>query len=104
MTASPSSESPPVVRLTAVSKSYATDEIETRALAGVSLEISAGEFVAITGPSGCGKSTLLNVIGLLEPADGGNYWLDGEVMQSLPADSAARLRNRKLGFIFQSFN
>jgi putative ABC transport system ATP-binding protein len=104
MTASKSGETSPIVRLSAISKAYATDEIETRALLDVHLEIAAGEFVAISGPSGCGKSTLLNVIGLLESADAGQYWLDGQSMQSLPADSAARLRNHKLGFIFQSFN
>jgi putative ABC transport system ATP-binding protein len=96
--------SEPIVRLCSVSKSYSTDEIETRALFEVSLEIQSGAFVAISGPSGCGKSTLLNVIGLLESADGGDYWLDGQAMKSLPTDSAARLRNQKLGFIFQSFN
>ena len=98
------SETPPLVRLRSVSKSYLGADIETRALDAVDLEIVRGEFVAIAGPSGCGKSTLLNVLGLLEPPEGGEYLFDGRPVGSLPEGELARLRNRDLGFIFQSFN
>ena len=93
-----------LVSLRAVSKSYLGADIETRALDGVNLEIRPGEFVAIAGPSGCGKSTLLNVIGMLEPPQGGEYVFDGRRVEALREVELAGLRNRDLGFIFQSFN
>jgi putative ABC transport system ATP-binding protein len=94
----------PIVRMEHVSKTYLTAEIETRALQGISLEIHAGEFVAVAGPSGCGKSTLLNVLGLLDSPDQGGYWLDGAPVKDLGLAAAAVVRNLKLGFVFQSFN
>jgi putative ABC transport system ATP-binding protein len=93
-----------LISLKAVSKSYLGADLETRALDAVSLEIRPGEFVAIAGPSGCGKSTLLNVLGLLEPPQGGEYAFDGRRVEALSEEERARLRNRDLGFIFQSFN
>ena len=93
-----------LVSLRAVSKSYLGADIETRALDGVNLEIRPGEFVAIAGPSGCGKSTLLNVIGMLDPPQGGEYVFDGRRVEALREVELAGLRNRDLGFIFQSFN
>ena len=87
-----------------VSKIYRTDLIETYALRSFSLEVSAGEFVAVTGPSGSGKTTFLNVAGLLETFDDGSYQLDGTDVQQLSDDARSRLRNERIGFIFQSFN
>jgi putative ABC transport system ATP-binding protein len=87
-----------------VTKIYRTDVIETHALREVSLEVGAGEFVAIMGPSGSGKTTFLNVAGLLEPFDSGTYELDGADVSRLSDRTRARLRNEKIGFIFQSFN
>lgn len=85
-------------------KSYRSEDVETRALAGVGLQLAAGEFLAVTGPSGCGKSSLLNVLGLLDPADGGSYRLLGEEVTGLPDAALARLRRRHVGFVFQGFN
>ena len=87
-----------------LTKIYRTDLVETRALNGVSLEVSAGEFVAVTGPSGSGKTTFLNVAGLLETFDSGTYELDGVDVSSISERARSRLRNQKIGFIFQSFN
>jgi putative ABC transport system ATP-binding protein len=87
-----------------VSKIYRTDLIETYALRSFSLEVSAGEFVAVTGPSGSGKTTFLNVAGLLETFDDGSYQLDGTDVHQLSDDARSRLRNERIGFIFQSFN
>jgi putative ABC transport system ATP-binding protein len=87
-----------------VSKIYRTDLIETYALRRFSLEVSAGEFVAVTGPSGSGKTTFLNVAGLLETFDSGRYELDGTDVRHLSDDARSRLRNERIGFIFQSFN
>lgn len=93
-----------MLRLHNVSKVYRTDLIETHALRDFSLEVSAGEFVAITGPSGSGKTTFLNVAGLLETFDTGIYQLDGADVGQLSDSARSRLRNEKIGFIFQSFN
>jgi putative ABC transport system ATP-binding protein len=87
-----------------ISKVYRTDLVETYALRDLSLEVSAGDFVAVTGPSGSGKTTFLNVAGLLEPFDAGSYELDGADVSSLSDRARSRLRNEKIGFIFQSFN
>jgi putative ABC transport system ATP-binding protein len=87
-----------------IKKVYRTDLVETHALAEFSLRVGAGEFVAIMGPSGSGKTTFLNVAGLLDTFDEGKYWLDGEDVSRLSDDQMSRIRNRKIGFIFQSFN
>jgi putative ABC transport system ATP-binding protein len=94
----------PLLRLEEVKKVFYTDEVETHALSGVHMEIQRGEYVSISGPSGCGKSTLLSILGLLDTATEGQYWLDGKPVQSLGFTERARIRNREIGFIFQSFN
>jgi putative ABC transport system ATP-binding protein len=99
-----SSAPTPVIKLKAVSKVFLTDEVETHALSDVNLEIARGEYVSIAGPSGCGKSTLLSILGLLDSATKGEYWLNGQAVAELPAKDRARVRNREIGFIFQSFN
>jgi len=93
-----------LLRLEDVKKVFYTDEVETHALSGVHLEISRGEYVSISGPSGCGKSTLLSILGLLDTPTDGQYWLDGKPIQALGFTERARIRNREIGFIFQSFN
>jgi putative ABC transport system ATP-binding protein len=93
-----------LLRLDGVTKVFTTEEVETHALSGVHLEIRRGEFVSITGPSGCGKSTLLSILGLLDSPTDGQYWLDGRAVHELQAVERARIRNRQIGFIFQSFN
>ena len=87
-----------------ISKVYRTDLVETHALRDFSLEVSDGEFVSVTGPSGSGKTTFLNIAGLLEPFTAGTYHLDGEDVSGLNDNERSRIRNRKIGFIFQSFN
>jgi len=94
----------PLLRLEGVSKVFMTDEVETHALAGVHLEIEAGQYISIAGPSGCGKSTLLSILGLLDTPTGGSYILNGRPVESLKLSERARIRNREVGFIFQSFN
>jgi putative ABC transport system ATP-binding protein len=94
----------PLIRLEGVSKVFQTDEVETHALAGIHLDIQAGEFVAIAGPSGCGKSTLLSLLGLLDSPSGGQYWLNHKLVSDLDMGERAQTRNREIGFIFQSFN
>ncbi len=94
----------PLIRLEGITKVFQTDEVETHALAGVHLDIHAGEFVAIAGPSGCGKSTLLSILGLLDPPTAGTYLLDGVPVARLGTEARARLRNRRVGFVFQAFN
>jgi putative ABC transport system ATP-binding protein len=93
-----------LIKLEHVSKVFLTDEIETHALSGVQLEIKTGEYVSIAGPSGCGKSTLLSIIGLLDTPSGGTYVLNDRPAQGLMAAERARVHNRQIGFIFQSFN
>jgi putative ABC transport system ATP-binding protein len=87
-----------------VAKVYRTDLVETHALRELSLKVDEGEFIAVTGPSGSGKTTFLNIAGLLETFDAGSYRLDGEDVGALSDDARSRIRNRKIGFIFQSFN
>jgi putative ABC transport system ATP-binding protein len=87
-----------------LSKVFVTDEVETHALFGVDVDIRRGEFVSIAGPSGCGKSTLLAVMGLLDSATDGSYKLKGTEVSELSARQRSLLRNREIGFIFQSFN
>ena len=85
-------------------KVFRTEEVETWALNDVSLDIAAGEFVAIMGPSGCGKSTLLNILGLLDNPTGGAYILNGTEVSTFPERQRTRLRKGVIGFVFQSFN
>jgi putative ABC transport system ATP-binding protein len=92
------------VRLEEVRKTYHTGEVDVHAVRGVSLEIGRGEFVALMGSSGSGKSTLMNILGCLDRPTAGRYFLDGEDVSSLDRDELADVRNRKLGFVFQSFN
>jgi putative ABC transport system ATP-binding protein len=88
----------------AVTKVFYTDEVETHALAGIHLEINQGDYISIAGPSGCGKSTLLSILGLLDSPTEGSYQLNGKPVQALSLSERARIRNREIGFIFQSFN
>ncbi len=87
-----------------ISRVYQTDLVETHALRDLTVEVGAGEFVAVTGPSGSGKTTFLNIAGLLETPSGGQYVLDGQEVSGLSDNQRSRLRNEKIGFIFQSFN
>jgi putative ABC transport system ATP-binding protein len=93
-----------LIRLEGLTKVFTTDEVETHALSGIHLEIRQGEYVAIAGPSGCGKSTLLSILGLLDSPSSGSYVLNGHPVQDLDFTQRARIRNREIGFIFQSFN
>ena len=93
-----------MLEMQSISKVYRTDLIETHALREFSLKVREGEFVAVTGPSGSGKTTFLNIAGLLETFDTGTYVLDGQNVSGLSDDERSRIRNRKIGFIFQSFN
>ena len=93
-----------LIRLDGIKKVFLTDEVETHALSGIHMEIKQGEYVAISGPSGCGKSTLLAILGLLDSPSDGKYWLNGQEVAELPMSQRARVRNREIGFIFQSFN
>jgi putative ABC transport system ATP-binding protein len=93
-----------MIRLEGVTKVFYTDELETHALDGIHLDVARGEFVSIAGPSGCGKSTLLAILGLLDTPSEGKYILNGHLVTDLPLSQRARVRNREIGFIFQSFN
>src|SRR5215472_9743069 len=93
-----------LITLEAITKVFYTDEVETHALSGVHLEIKKGEYVSIAGPSGCGKSTLLCILGLLDAPSEGRYALNGENVSKLDHAARSRIRNREVGFIFQSFN
>src|SRR5213080_1819456 len=94
----------PLITLENVTKIFYTDEVETHALSGIHLEIREGEYVSMAGPSGCGKSTLLSIIGLLDTPTGGTYRLNGAPVETLDFAARSRIRNREIGFIFQSFN
>jgi len=93
-----------LLRMDSVTKVFFTDEVETHALAGIHLEINQGDYISIAGPSGCGKSTLLSILGLLDSPTEGSYQLNGKPVQGLSLSERARIRNREIGFIFQSFN
>jgi putative ABC transport system ATP-binding protein len=93
-----------MLRMQELSKVYRTRTVETTALRSFSLEVSEGEFVAVTGPSGSGKTTFLSVAGLLESFTAGEYWLDRTAVRSLSDDRRSSLRNEKIGFVFQAFN
>src|SRR5437867_5131852 len=93
-----------LIKLEAIKKVFYTDEVETHALSGIHLDIQRGEYVAISGPSGCGKSTLLSILGLLDSPTEGTYVLNEKSVQGLNLSERARIRNREIGFIFQSFN
>ncbi|ANB18720.1 ABC transporter ATP-binding protein [Dokdonella koreensis] len=93
-----------MLKMTHLQKVYRTHLIETHALRDFSIHVRAGEFVAVTGPSGSGKTTFLNIAGLLEEFTGGEYWLDGVDVRGLDDNARSKLRNEKIGFIFQSFN
>src|SRR4026208_1753028 len=96
--------SDPLIRLNSVTKVFLTDEVETHALSGIHLDIRPGEYVSIAGPSGCGKTTLLSILGLLDTPSDGSYSLKGHEVANLSFADRARIRNREIGFIFQSFN
>jgi putative ABC transport system ATP-binding protein len=94
----------PIIRLEGVAKVYGTGDARVEALRGIDLAISPGEFVAVMGPSGSGKSTLMNIIGCLDRPTTGRYWLAGEDVSRMNRAQLADVRNRKIGFVFQSFN
>src|SRR5436190_14433037 len=96
--------SDPLIQLDGIKKVFFTDEVETHALAEIHLTIGRGEYVSIAGPSGCGKSTLLSILGLLDTATDGRYTLNGKEVANINFADRARIRNREIGFIFQSFN
>src|SRR6266705_4803431 len=93
-----------LLHLDGVTKVFLTDEVETHALSGIHLDIKKGEYFSIAGPSGCGKSTLLSILGLLDSPTEGNYTLNGQAVANLDFAARARIRNKEIGFIFQSFN
>jgi putative ABC transport system ATP-binding protein len=93
-----------IIQIEDLTKIFYTDEIETHALSGVHLNISRGEYVAMSGPSGCGKSTLLSIIGLLDTPTAGRYTLNSKEVANLNFADRSRIRNQEIGFIFQSFN
>jgi len=93
-----------LIHLADVKKVFYTDEVETHALSGINLDIKQGEYISIAGPSGCGKSTLLSILGLLDTPSGGEYVLKQTPVEKLSLSERARIRNREVGFIFQSFN
>ena len=93
-----------LIELSGISKSYRTGDVVTPVLFGIDLQVSQGDYVALMGPSGSGKSTLMNLLGLLDRADGGHYRLDGQDVTGLSAAQHAEVRNRTIGFVFQSFN
>jgi putative ABC transport system ATP-binding protein len=93
-----------LIKLTNLKKVFATDEVETHALSDINLEVKQGEYLSIAGPSGCGKSTLLSLLGLLDTSSGGSYILNGHNAVDIDTKQRAAIRNKEIGFVFQSFN
>ena len=93
-----------LIRLQNLSKTFLTEEIETRALHGINVDINKGEYVSLSGQSGCGKSTLLSLLGLLDAPSSGHYYLGETDVSSLTRDQRAKIRSEQIGFVFQSFN
>src|SRR6188508_1287503 len=93
-----------LIQLDDLKQVFYTDEVETHALSGVHFDINKGEYLSISGPSGCGKSTLLSILGLLDTPSGGRYRLNARPVEDLSISERAHVRNREIGFIFQSFN
>src|SRR4051794_39914187 len=93
-----------MIALNNINKTFTRNRIDTAALSDINLEVAKGEFVAITGPSGCGKSTLLNVLGIMEAPTSGRYLLDSQDVYARSEKQLVELRNRDIGFVFQSFN
>jgi putative ABC transport system ATP-binding protein len=93
-----------LIQLEGVTKTYDAGDIAVQALSGIDCAIDAGEFVAVVGPSGSGKSTLMHILGCLDSPSSGKYWLDGQDVAELTARALARIRNQKIGFVFQTFN
>ena len=96
--------SEPLIRLQGVKKVFYTEDVETHAVSDIHLNINKGEYVSITGPSGCGKSTCLSILGLLDSPSDGKYWLNNQDVSDLSISERSRIRNREVGFIFQSYN
>jgi len=94
----------PLISLKEITKIFQTEEVETHALSGVDMEVRNGEYVAVDGPSGCGKSTLLSIVGLLDTPTSGVYQFKQQDVTQLSLSQRARIRNREIGFVFQSFN
>ena len=93
-----------MINLKEIDKVYRTEKIETQALSNINLKVEEGEFISVMGPSGCGKSTLLNIIGLLDAPTGGMVTLNGDEIRSYRDKRLAKIRNEKVGFIFQTFH
>ena len=93
-----------LIKLTNLKKVFSSDEVETHALSDINLEVKQGEYLSIAGPSGCGKSTLLSLLGLLDTSSGGNYNLNGHDVVDINGKQRAAIRNKEIGFVFQSFN
>ncbi len=93
-----------MISLKHLQKTYRTDEVETTAIRDMSLDVNAGEFLAVMGPSGCGKSTLLNIVGMLDSPSAGEYWFGNENIAGYSEAQLSELRKQAIGFVFQSFN
>lgn len=93
-----------LIRMEHIWRTYQMGAEEVHALRGISLQVKKGEYVAIVGPSGSGKSTLMNIIGCLDTPTKGNYWLNGQLVSEMNDDQLARIRNKEIGFVFQTFN